>query len=395
MTQTSLTKIDASALRASPPYWRSLLGGVLSSLRRINRLFLLTVVLPTLVAVLYYGFIASDIFISESHFLVRGSERKAPSGVESLLQVAGGGYSISAEDNMSVADFMLSRDAIRRLDEEFDLRRRFGASDIDRLNRFAGLTGDDSFEGLFRYYPRRVSANAKEVGSPIYVLSVSAFAPADAHDINQRLLEMSEQLVNRLNERARLDSIQFAEAAVKAAENRARSASVAVSEYRHRQAVFNPELQSGLQLQGVTALQGQLSAARTRLDQIRSVAKDNPQIPPLERLLEATQAEIDAENRKVAGGQVSLAKKSVEYEALVLEQGLADKQLETALAALVQAQRDLESKRKYLERIVEPNLPDVALEPRRLRSILATLIFGFIAWGVLSLLVTGAKEHHG
>jgi capsular polysaccharide transport system permease protein len=47
----------------------------------------------------------------------------------------------------------------------------------------------------------------------------------------------------------------------------------------------------------------------------------------------------------------------------------------------------------YLERIVQPNLPDYAMEPRRLRSVLVVFVLGMMAWGVLSLLVAGIREH--
>jgi capsular polysaccharide transport system permease protein len=146
-------------------------------------------------------------------------------------------------------------------------------------------------------------------------------------------------------------------------------------------------------LEQISTLQGTLSAAKTRLAQIRNSAKDNPQIPPLQRMVDATQAEIDAETGKVAGGQASLANKVVEYEGLVLEQGLAEKQLETALASLVQARDEAQRKQLYLERIVQPSKPDVAWLPRRVRNVIVTIILGLIAWGILSLFVAGVREH--
>ena len=42
---------------------------------------------------------------------------------------------------------------------------------------------------------------------------------------------------------------------------------------------------------------------------------------------------------------------------------------------------------------MQPNLPDKAAEPRRLRSMLMVLILGIIVWGVVSLVVASVKEH--
>ncbi|MHB8747402.1 MAG: hypothetical protein ACYC7I_12920, partial [Gammaproteobacteria bacterium] len=45
--------------------------GLLARIKRMNRLFLFTVVLPTLLAAVYFGLIASDVYISESRFVIR------------------------------------------------------------------------------------------------------------------------------------------------------------------------------------------------------------------------------------------------------------------------------------------------------------------------------------
>jgi capsular polysaccharide transport system permease protein len=88
-----------------------------------------------------------------------------------------------------------------------------------------------------------------------------------------------------------------------------------------------------------------------------------------------------------------LATKGVEYERLNLERDFAEKRLAAALTALVQARMDVLRKQLYLERVVEPNLPDYAMEPRRLRSILTVLGFALIIWGVITLLIAGVREH--
>jgi len=38
-------------------------------------------------------------------------------------------------------------------------------------------------------------------------------------------------------------------------------------------------------------------------------------------------------------------------------------------------------------------LPDKAIEPKRLRTVLMVLVLGLIVWGVLSLVVSSVREH--
>ena len=42
---------------------------------------------------------------------------------------------------------------------------------------------------------------------------------------------------------------------------------------------------------------------------------------------------------------------------------------------------------------MQANLPDQPLEPRRLRTVAATLLIGLLMWGVLSLLLAAVREH--
>jgi capsular polysaccharide transport system permease protein len=126
---------------------------------------------------------------------------------------------------------------------------------------------------------------------------------------------------------------------------------------------------------------------------VRALSRSNPQIPALEQRAAAIQRAIDNETAKVAGGDRSLSVKSAEYERLALERSLAEKQLATALSSLELARNEAQRKQLYLERIVQPSKPDVAMEPRRLRNILATFLLGLVAWGILSMLVAGVREH--
>ncbi|BBP04822.1 capsule polysaccharide export protein [Sulfuriferula plumbiphila] len=365
--------------------------GLINRIKDINRLFLLTVALPTLLSIIYFGLIASDVYISESRFVVRSPDKQSTTGLGALLQ--GAGFSKAQDDSFAVHDYILSRDALQKLETQFDISQAYGSKNIDIFSRFGGLDWDTSFEALLRYYQKHVSVDA-DTASSISTLTVNAFTSQDAYNINESLLEMSEKLVNQLNERGRQDMIRFATAEVADAENKAKKAALAVSRYRDQKNVFDPAGQSALQLQLVSKLQDQLIATRNQLSQIQSITRDNPQIPALKRQVESLQADITNETAKVAGAGGSLSNKAVEYERLKLESMFADKQLAAAFTSLEQARNEALRKQFYLERIVQPNKPDTAIEPRRLRGILATFALGMLLWGVMSIMVAGVREHH-
>jgi capsular polysaccharide transport system permease protein len=252
---------------------------VVQHVARINVLFVATVVLPVAAAIAYFGFIASDVYVSESRFVVRSQQQQQSVGMLGTI-LGGAGMGRAQDEAYSVHDFILSRDALQQLDKQLGVRRAFSDENIDVLSRFPGLNWDDSFEALYRYYPKRVNVTYDGTSS-IMTLRVSAFTPQEARRINESLLAMSERLVNQLNKRALEDSIRFAAGVVQEAERSAKGAALALSAFRNKRSIFDPEKQSAMQLQSISKLQEELITTKTQLAQVQTLTAENPQIPVL------------------------------------------------------------------------------------------------------------------
>ena len=222
-----------------------------------------------------------------------------------------------------------------------------------------------------------------------------AFTAQDAQKFNRQLLERSEDLVNRLNNRGRSDLVQFATQEVVEAKLAAREAALTLAQFRNSRGIIDPEKQAALQLEMVSKLQDELIGARTQLQQLRVMAPENPQIPVLETRISSLTREIEEQLGLVAGNRRSLSATAAQYQRLQLEREFADRRLAAAMNSLEEARNEARRKQAYVERIVQPSLPDEAQEPRRLRGIFATLILGLVAWGVLTMLLAGVREHHG
>ena len=358
---------------------------------RVNKLFVCLVVVPTALAVLYFGLLAHDVYVSGSQFVVRTVQRAMPTGLGSLLQSTG--LTQGSEDVYSVEAFLTSRDALQSLEERHHLKRSFGSHKVDQLTRFDPLGWDDSFEALLRYYQKFIVNADLDSSSSIVTVTVRAFSAQEAHAINEDLLAMSEDFVNRLNERARRDLVRFATADVDSAEQQERAAVLALSKYRNNQSLYDPAKQSDLQIQEVGALQAELVATRKQLADVRAMARDNPQIPVLENRVRVLSGTIASEMAKVAGDRASLSSKVPQYEGITLDRDFAAKYLEVALDSLQQARANAMSQQLYIERIAQPNQPDVAIEPKALRNVAATLLLSLIVWALTSLLVAAVREH--
>jgi capsular polysaccharide transport system permease protein len=371
---------------------RPSLGKFAFTAPRINPLLLWVVVVPTLLSILYFGFIAAPVYVSESMFVVRNPQtEEAPNSLSGLLQ--GSGILSSTENEAySVEDYVQSFDAMSALNTRFDLRKAFQHKGIDFIKRFGVLT-PSSDEYLHLYYKFWIVDVDVDSTSSIITLTTRAFSSTDAFNINEGLLEQSEALVNKLNEQARQDLVGFAQREVDVAESHARKARVDLSAFRNEKSVIDPERQAAMQLEQVAPLKNDLVAAKVRLAQIESIAPENPQVSVLKNRVAKLESELAAQSANVAGDDASLAHKAAAYDQVELEREFADKELDLAQAFLVQARNEAMQKQLYVERIVQPNRPTVAMEPRRFKAIVATFLLAFIGWLIISLMVSGVREH--
>ncbi len=361
--------------------------------KKIDKLFSVIVLLPLAISALYFGGMASDVYISESRFVITNPERASSSGIGAIL-LKEVGFARSNDGAFAVQNYITSRDALIEINARMELDKTLSSEAVDFHNRFGFWDSDKSFEALYRYYQSQIITVAHDNTAAVTVLKVRAYSAEEAKKINEILLEQSEKLINKLNERSRNDIIRSSEEEVKLNQEKAYASGLALSNFRNKQGVIDPERQSTLQIQQIIKLQDELLANKAQLKQLETFTKNNPQIPALQQRVQTLEKEVTKETNKVAGaGQNSLAGKAAEYQRLILEREIADRQLAGAIASLEVARNEALRKHAYLERIAQPSLPDRPTEPRRLRGILSTLLLSLILWGIVALLVVGIKDH--
>lgn len=358
-------------------------------LESIPVLFLLTVILPSCLAAVYYGLLAEDIYTSEARIVVRNPSQPAASPLSAALNQTGFG---GAQDgNSTVIEYLQSRQAITETNTDGYLTKAYSGPALFFGDRFGGI-GGTSEEEFFEYFGKHLSVEEGPT-TQVLTITVSAFAPKEAQEINQRLVSRSEELVNSLSQRARIDSIAIAQGEVDEAADKARSAALALANFRERNGIVDPKQQSEIGLLMISKLQDELIGAQTRLRQLQTYTPRASQIPFLKTQVKGLEGEIESARRELVGGRASLSSAMVRFQELELNSQLAEKQLAVVLSSLQEAEAEARRKRAYLEKVAAPSLPDYATQPRRIRGFFAALVLGLLAWGVLKMLLIGVREH--
>jgi capsular polysaccharide transport system permease protein len=347
---------------------------------------------PTLLAAVYYGLIASPVYVSQSTFVIKSPGQKSIPTLSLANLVQTSGLSSGQEQTKEVLQYIRSRDALRDLQRQLDVKAAYSSRGADLLSRFPSPFKDASFESFYRYYGSMVGADL-DSESGLAQVQVQAFAPEDAYRLNSKLLDLSEDFVNKLNERAEGRGVAEAERRVQQAELRVSNARVALGAYRNQQDLLDPSKQAAGVLDVSNKLIAEQAALQAQLDLMLRVAPRNPSIPAVRNRIVAIGRQVAAQNGRAVGTPTGIASKLSTYEKLSAEQEFATQMLAAANAALEQARTEAQKQQYYLERVVEPSKPDDSTLPHRLRRVLtvfgASLCLYFIGW----MLVVGILEH--
>ncbi|OJU19555.1 MULTISPECIES: hypothetical protein [unclassified Sphingomonas] len=354
-------------------------------------LFVLVFILPTLLALIYFGLIASDRYISEARFIVRSANKPAAQGAAAYLQDFG--IMRANDDAFAIADYIQSRDLMRAIEKTIDLRAVYTRPGADVISRFGRFSADGKTdEALFRYFIRQVTVE-KDPESGITTVKVSAYRPEDAKALLDRIVEMSEQRVNQLNVRARRDALADSERALNEATRRLAQSTVDLARYRETAGTVDPRESAVATVERGSSLRQELAQLVVNLQTMVARAPGNPAIPALRQRVAALSAQVAAQQGQLTGERDSLSGKLGGYEQQLVEQAMAEKSYEAAQKQFDDARSEADRQQVFIEFIARPNLSDDPLEPRRLRYILTTALLAFWAFLIFYLLLSGSREH--
>lgn len=369
------------------------------SRRGILRSALLVIGLPTLLAAIYYGVFASDQFVSKGSFIIKTSTGQSASfSPLSMLGFIGSGTSAaSMPDMMVVNEYLLSPQIIADLSQRIDLRKVYATPEADWFSRLKPKPGSEEItdERLLNYW-KRMAAIHFDVATGITKFDVRAFSAGEAQTLAQRVIELSEELVNRISKRAQNDALAFARSEVETYRERAIQALDEMQAFQERAQQVNPEAFAEARSKIEAGLETQLTTVQAQLDTMRkSLPEDAPGLALLRDRLSILQEQLTTERSKSveSGDGRSAADILNEFAKLKLEAEFASKAYLSALASLESARATAQRQSLFLEPFVSPQLPQTAEYPRRVTSVLLVFIASLLVWAIGGLFVSVAREH--
>jgi capsular polysaccharide transport system permease protein len=359
---------------------------------RLIRRVSLFVLLPTLVVGLYLFAFASNQYIAEAQFAVRGN-------VEPMENIALGQFTNliqkhNSQDSFIVRDYITSQTMVEALEKSIGISKMFSRGEADFWARFSA---NDPIEDLTKYWRKHVDAHIDSI-SGVIRLSVRAFTPEDALTIAREVVKRAEALINDISKRAQADMVAQAESDAKTAQDRLRQAHLALQNFRNQWGVIDPVKTAEGTMTTMMLLRKDKLKAENELQVLRGSNLDErsrsiqvlvSNVTAIEQQMKALQAELTSAS--TAGGQ-NLTEALVQYEGLMVERTIAEKLEESARMLLDRARVSATKQHIFLATFVPPVLPTDSLYPERWHALIVSFFCFLVIWSSSSLLIAGIRD---
>lgn len=353
--------------------------------------FVLWVIIPFCAVAFYLTAVATDQYSSVAGFTERQEEQGGAAGLlGGLAQIAGGQTSSYGS---VLYEFVLSQSLIRKVENQAELRKHYSQYWPDDI--IFALTPDASIEDLESYWQRIVQVSYDQ-GTGLIELRVLAFTPDKAQEIAEIIIRESQDMINALNEQSRSDAMRYARDDLDEAVSRLKQAREALTEFRTRTQIVDPQSDLQGRMGVVNNLQQQLASALIELDLlIESNNTSDPRMQPARQKIEVIRKRITEERDSFSqGNELGTAYPGLlaEYEGLIVEREFAEETYRATLAALGIARTKASRQSRYLSTYVEPTLAETSEYPQRLLIGGLAGLFLLLSWSVIVLIYYSIRD---
>ncbi|MCU6682923.1 sugar transporter [Leclercia sp. H6W5] len=340
------------------------------------------------IAVIYFGFIASDRYVSRAELVVKQADQiKMLPDALSMLGLGGNNH----QDVLLIQDYLKSADLLNKLDKELGLKAHYQSHKVDYFSR---LPSNVSREEFLKYYREHLTLRMDDI-SGVLTIELQAFDPAYGQKVVGVMLKESDRFINKLGHQVALEQLAFVEKEVDHAYQRLQAEKAKVLEFQNTHHLISPESTSTARMGVVSQIEGQLAQQQAQLKQLQSYMKATaPAVVSVQARVDALTEQLAQEQSRLTGADKnSMNEVTASYMDVQTQATLAADLYKTGLISLEQARIEAYRKLKHLLVISQPTLAEDAEYPRRLYNlatigVLLCLLYGLIVMGLATL-----REH--
>jgi len=356
-------------------------------------LFTWVVVIPMVLAIIYYAIFAMDRYVSTAQIVVRQPGQDSQMlDIPSLALLMGSLNPTSREETLYLREYIISMDMLNVLEKELNWHEHYASQWRDPLYWLeSGVNREDMLE----YYNRVVQVYFDETTGLLNV-EVQAFDPEFAQRVLQVILTKSEAFVNEISHRMARDQLKFAENELQLARKKYEDEKQVMLEFQNKSEHLDAQAAAQSRAEIIATLEAELTTQRANLKGLLAALSPNtPQVRQQRARIGALEQQLAAEKQTLlSNGQGDkLNVVAARYRDLIIDVGIAEEAYKASIVAVENARIEISKKIRSLVTVVSPNLAQSAIYPERLYNLFTLFIGLLLLYGVARFVIATIEDH--
>ena len=357
---------------------------------KINNLYFLFI-FPLLISFSYFYFIGRSRYLVTSSYIIRKSgETSLP--VFSITSLLSPGNNSSIEDALFLKDYLISPQVFDNVRETINFDLNYNKRGLDFIS---GINPSDTSDNIYKFYSNIVNINLTEKSGIIH-LSTYGFSPQVAYNLNNSLLDISRDFVNKLNQDIYLQQLEFAELQVKEHYSDLNNRKTRLQEFQQKNRILDADLEASYSSQFIVALEKDLIDLKIQLASLRRSFVD-PKAPEIENI----ELQIEELTNQITQERISLVSpKGKNLNKIILQMTEFKSDLDFAnslylssLSSLQKIKIDSVQKQRFVANISESRLPQNQYYKWRHRGFFSFITLTAFIFFIIKFIVTMSLNH--
>lgn len=359
---------------------------------KIKPLALFMIIVPMAIAILYYALFASNRYVSSAQVVVRQAESSSQANIPGLALLMSSIDPVSREETLYLREYITSPDMLQYLEQEEQWSAHFADHWNDPLY---WLSADASLEDKVKFYQRLVKATYDETTGLLQV-EVQALNPDFAEQTLNLILAKSETFVNEISQKIATDQLDFAQKELIESTNRYEDAKESMLAFQRSSNLLNAEATALSRATIIAELEAEIVKENARLKTLNATLDSStPQVRAQRSRVRALEQQLQAENQRLisAGAGDKLNVVASQYRRHEIDVAIAEEFYKTSIAVVENAKLEASKKIRSLVSVVQPNMPEESIYPRRLYNLLTIFIALCLLYGITRFVLASIEDH--
>jgi capsular polysaccharide transport system permease protein len=353
--------------------------------RRALQMALVAIIL----AVVYWGAMASDRYVSEAMVVVDRTDLAGGQSMDFASLFTG---ARNDHELMLMRDHLRSVDMLEKLDTQLNLRAHYSDAARDPISRMWSEDADQEF-----FHAHFLSRIGVELDSTSGVLRIKAqaYTPAMAQAIASALVAEGEQFMNDIAHRLARDQVTFLEKQVGEMSERVLKSRLTLLDFQNAKGIISPQSAADTLTGIVAQLEGELTQLKaSRETMLGYLSPTAPDVAQINFKIGAIEKQLRDEKSRLTSPKGGTLNRLVEeYQRLEMAAIFAQDVYKTALTALERGRIEATRNLKKATIVQSSTLPQYPLEPRKIYNILVFALSVLVLAGIVQLLAAIIRDH--